>query len=494
MHNKIEHLVRTRITFDKNKFYSIQKVSQLKNRIKMILKDNLMGRTIIAAVSKEQGSAIHIIRLSGIEVIKVLEYFEKGLSLNIKSKHVYLHNYRGGSRVLDQINFVFYKKPSSYTGEDMLEIFNHGSTTITNCLVKDLIKRFGLRTALEGEFTKRAFVNRKVDLTQANSIYKLTGSTDVNSLYGLNKGLSGILSQTIKFVENHMRSLILGLEGSVENRLLVTNTSNVLSRVNFLRGLIRSLVEKNELLVFKKVDVSIIGSPNVGKSSTLNTLFKKKLSIVSSLRGTTRDTITKDFKVVPISFIDTAGIHQLGVQGLNLIGVSNTLKKIKKTGFYLWVLDFYTETRPLTKILSSLLKRINTVIMLNKSPSYTLNKGPLYLKVFLKKFKYFRITNTSLVNVPAGVKKLKFLLFLNLKTLLCKFNRGGKWAFLLTKRQLTTLNQTYVTLRLLSEGNVGSVKKLILIYSRLKKIKELGGSFNNRILVNSIFSKFCVGK
>jgi len=393
----------------------------------MILKNNYRKNTIIASLGKDNSSAIHIIKISGEKTKEVINFFKNNKLKKIEPRRVYMHNYKTNTKLIDQVSFIFYKKPKSYTGEDLVEVFNHGNLLITEFIVNDLIKRFGLVRARNGEFTKRAFINGKLDLVQADSICKLSNVNSVDFLHSINTEVSGVFSKTMLFLEKHIEGIILYLEGSLESRLIDMYGSGLITlKTITLQKLIRGLLQKNKCLTYRKVNLSMLGAPNVGKSSTLNTLFKKKLSIVSLHEGTTRDSICKGLEKLPLVFLDTAGIYKTKGVGLNSIGVSNTLKRISGVGFYIWIVDLYTRKSFIMSTLRECLRKTNSLIVLNKADSYkNYSKNP-YIKVFLKKFKKFRVIPTSIIEKPFGVRRLKFLIFLSMQGLLKGVDvRGG---------------------------------------------------------------------
>jgi tRNA modification GTPase len=304
----------------------------------------------IAAVSTRPGeAAIGIVKLSGRESISITDRIFKSKSdKKLKDMDTYTMVYGNiidkDGNVVDEVIVTLMKKPGSYTREDVVEINCHGGITATT-KVLELCLENGARTAEPGEFTKRAFLNGRIDLSQAEAVIDLVKSKTEQSLKIAAKNLKGELAKEIRKLRNSIMDVIVQLEASIdfiEEDLEVTPFSRLLIKVKKVKDGLIELIKNQEKgeIIKNGVKIAIVGKPNVGKSSLLNLLLKKEKAIVTSIPGTTRDAVEEILYVegIPLIMIDTAGIRRTK-NTIEKIGVSRSLKHIDEAELVLVVLD-----------------------------------------------------------------------------------------------------------------------------------------------------------
>ena len=304
--------------------------------------------TIIALATPAGSGAIAIIRLSGPDAITlVASCFEAIGNKNLldqKSHTVHLGHLKDGTKTLDQVLVTVFKGPSSYTGENVLEISCHGSTYIQQQIIQ-LFLRKGCRMASAGEFTLRAFLNGKMDLSQAEAVADLIASDSAVSHKMALQQMRGGFSNEIKILREELlnfASLIeLELDFSQEDVEFADRSAfeSLLGRITeVLKNLIDSFALGN--VIKNGVPVAIVGEPNVGKSTLLNALLNEERAIVSEVAGTTRDTVEDQMAIngVTYRFIDTAGIRQTADQ-VEKIGIERSYQKIGEAHLVLYLFD-----------------------------------------------------------------------------------------------------------------------------------------------------------
>ena len=330
-----------------------------------------MREPIVAIATPYGESAIGIVRLSGKGVLEIVKRFFKTKG-EIKPRYAHfgvLHDEKGEE--IDEGILIYYKAPHSYTGEDMVELNLHGNPRILQRAV-ELFLGAGARLAEPGEFTKRAFLNGKMDLTQAEAVAELIcAKTELARKVAL-KQLHGELSKYIRPLRETLLELIAYIEADIE---FAEEDIPTLTKEQVLEMVEKVLKGINELLKTAKtgkfvregIKLAIVGRPNVGKSSLFNALLKEERAIVTDIEGTTRDYIeeTLQIKGVPVRLIDTAGIRETE-DIVEKIGVERSKKKIEEADLVLFVIDGSREiTEEDLKIYQSI-KNKERVVVVNK--------------------------------------------------------------------------------------------------------------------------------
>ncbi len=308
--------------------------------------NNYINNDTIAAISTPVGvGAIAVIRMSGAGSVKVLDCFFRHSANTVISHRtcVYGHIYDNGE-LIDDVMVAYYKSPESYTGEDMVEISCHGSVYIQQTIL-DLMVRNGARLALPGEFTFRAYRNGKLDLAQSEAVSELITSENKKSHDIAISQLKGRYSSRIKSLRDKLVELLSLLELELdfsEEDVEFAKRDEFMALLNTIESELKSLVYSFDLgnALRNGIPVTIIGKPNVGKSTLLNCLLEEDKAIVSDIPGTTRDTIED---VINISgyvfrFIDTAGLHKTDDIVENM-GIERTMEKVRNAKIILHVVD-----------------------------------------------------------------------------------------------------------------------------------------------------------
>ena len=299
----------------------------------------------ICALATAPGGAIGIIRISGSKTLEILSrIFSKNI-LEAQPNTIHYGHIKDGVEIIDEVLVSVFRAPHSYTGEDSAEISCHGSRYILNKVIELLIQN-GCRMAQPGEFTQRAFLNGKMDLSQAEAVADLIASTNKAThqmaMSQLRGGISTELSRLREQLLKLTSLLELELDFSDHEDLEFADRSELLELTKTIDSHITGLAhsfEKGQALK-QGIPVAIAGKTNVGKSTLLNRLLKDDRAIVSDIHGTTRDTIedTIDIQGVTFRFIDTAGIRQT-TDEVEQIGISRTYATIEKARIVLWLLD-----------------------------------------------------------------------------------------------------------------------------------------------------------
>ena len=452
----------------------------------------------ICALATAPGGALGIIRISGPQTLEILSHvFTKNLSdaqpNTIHYGHIVEHDATSQHlSTIDEVLVSVFRAPHSYTGEESAEISCHGSRYILNKVLALLIGN-GCRQANPGEFTQRAFLNGKMDLSQAEAVADLIASGNkathqiaMNQLRGhFSSELACLREQLLK-----LTSLIeLELDFSDHEDLEFADRNELLDIANKINNRISSLAHSFETGQALKsgIPVAIIGKTNVGKSTLLNRLLHDDRAIVSSIHGTTRDTIedTIDINGVTFRFIDTAGIRQT-TDEIEQIGIQRTYSAIEKARIVLWIID----SNPLSEDIQEILERTNDkslIIIRNKIDIQTISN-----------------TNTSLsdktiIDISAkngtNIDKLEKAIFeaANIPEL------SEQDVIVTSARQYHSLINAQDNLsRVLSgmESNLpGDIiaEDLRLVLDDLADITGQGRIVTNEVLTN-IFTNFCVGK
>ncbi|MFA7507311.1 MAG: tRNA uridine-5-carboxymethylaminomethyl(34) synthesis GTPase MnmE [Bacilli bacterium] len=334
-----------------------------------------MYNETICAISTANGTgAISIVRLSGFDAINIVNKIFKGKDLNkVKTHTINYGHIFDKNEMLDEVVVSVFKSPKTYTKEDIVEINCHGGQYVTSKIL-ELVILNGARLAEPGEFTKRAFLNGRIDLTQAESVMDLIDAKTKNTLRMANFGLRGDIKNLISKFRRSILDCILKIEVNIDypeyeseeqittEFLLPTIKNNIID--------INKIIEKSEnsILIKEGITTAIIGKPNVGKSSILNALLREDKAIVTDIAGTTRDIIEGKINVggVILNLIDTAGIRETS-DIVEKIGVEKAKKIINSASLIIIVFDFSTELNENDNLILKLTENKNRIIVINKS-------------------------------------------------------------------------------------------------------------------------------
>ena len=329
----------------------------------------------IAAISTALGvGAISIIRVSGENAISIVNGLTKSKKLiNVESHTINYDHILDGDKIVDEVLISVMKAPRTFTCEDVVEINCHGGIATTNYILKLLLKN-GCRLAEPGEFTKRAFLNGRIDLTQAEGIMDLINSKTEKSRNLAVNQLDGKISHLIKDLRNDIIQILANIEVNIDYPEYEDIEDLTIDKIKpKLDSLENKMLEiyngsLNGKLIKEGIKTSIVGKPNVGKSSLLNRLLNENKAIVTDIEGTTRDIVEGTIQVegIILNIIDTAGIRKTN-DVVESIGVQKSLELIDNSDLVLYVLNNNEEiTEDELKILDNL-KNKNHIVVVNKT-------------------------------------------------------------------------------------------------------------------------------
>ena len=452
--------------------------------------------TIVALATPSGPGAIAIIRLSGKDAIKIASLvFNSVLGKKLadqKTHTVHLGNILDGERIIDEVLATLFKNPKSYTGENVVEFSCHGSSYIQQEIIQLLLRK-GCRMATAGEFTLQAFLNGKMDLSQAEAVADLIASDSKASHQLAIQQMRGGFTTEIEELRVQLldfASLIeLELDFSEEDVEFASRNDFqklIKKTTSLLKNLIDSFATGNVLK--NGIPVAIIGRPNSGKSTLLNVLLNEDRAIVSNIAGTTRDTIEDEITIdgIRFRFIDTAGIRNTKDE-IEKIGVEKALEKLKNSAIYIYLFDSTEMDMNDVKIeLESFSTTSSQLIVANK-----IDKA--------SKSVLNTIKNSALPVLSISAKKKESIDQLK-KSLL---DLAGKEA--LDKNQLIVTNSRHYDILLKSLEEIIKVQKgidqnlsgdLLAIDLRqaLYYLGEITGKVSNDDLLGNIFANFCIGK
>jgi tRNA modification GTPase len=307
--------------------------------------------TIVALATPNGIGAIGVIRISGTKAIKIINQLFPSKSLDKQQTHtIHVGFLKDDDKVLDEVVVSLFKNPKSYTGEDVVEISCHGSPYIQEQVINAIVKK-GARLAKPGEFTQRAFLKGKLDLTQAEAVADLIASNTAASrntaLHNIRGGFSNVLKEVREQLIQFSALIELELDFSQEDVEFADRTK-FHTLINNAKVTVSDLVNSFQLgnVIKNGVNVAIVGKPNAGKSTLLNTLLNENRAIVSEIAGTTRDTIEEVININGILFrlIDTAGIRK-SKDLIETIGVEKSLEKMRAADLVLYLFDVNEESQ-----------------------------------------------------------------------------------------------------------------------------------------------------
>src|SRR6478609_8486974 len=302
--------------------------------------------TIVALATPPGIGAIGVIRVSGKNTFSVVNEMFPSKDLNKQASHtIHVGFLQANNQVLDEVVLSLFKGPKSYTGEDVIEISCHGSPFIQENIIKAITAQ-GVRVAKPGEFTQRAFLNGKLDLTQAEAVADLIASNTEASrktaLHSMRGGFSSDLHQLREQLIRFSAMIELELDFSQEDVEFADRTQ-LTSLIDQLALSTHQLISSFQLgnVIKNGVQVAIIGKPNAGKSTLLNTLLNENRAIVSEIAGTTRDTIEEVLNIKGVLFrlIDTAGIREYSADVIELVGIEKSIEKMRAADVVLYIFD-----------------------------------------------------------------------------------------------------------------------------------------------------------
>lgn len=466
-----------------------------------MIKNLNLSDTIVALATPQGTGAIAIIRLSGKNTIKICNNIFRNKNLSYKdlsNQKPYTIHYGiilDKKNIIDEVLISLFFSPHSYTGEDVIEISCHGSIFIQQQIIQLLIRE-GARLANPGEFTLRAFLNKKLDLSQAEAVADLIASRSETAHQLAMRQMRGHFSSRIKLLREKLINFASLIELELdfgEEDVEFADRNDLKSLIAEIIKVIQSLIDSFEIgnVIKKGVPVAIVGKPNTGKSTLLNLLLNEERAIVSEIAGTTRDTIEDEIIVGGVSFrfIDTAGIRKTS-DIIESSGVNRTFEKIQQAAIVIYLFD------------------------VNKTPNTNLKDSINELQQHLSPKAELIIIGNKIdeTNVPKLEERypdFKNIVFISAKNnlnineltkrLISIFNKSEitNNTVVTNARHVEALHKINEALKKVYEGlnqNITGDLLTIDIRTALHYLGEITGEVSTDTLLENIFSKFCIGK
>lgn len=446
-------------------------------------------REPIVAIATPYGeSAIGVIRLSG---LNVLERVRDCIVLKGEPKPRYAHFVKikdqDGS-ILDEAILIFYPSPKSYTGEDMVELFLHGNPLILKKALELFLSK-GIRLAEPGEFTKRAFLNGKMDMLQAEAVADVISAKSELALKVAQRQLQGELSAHINSLREKLLELLAYVEADIEfseEDIPTLSKQQLIAMLEEIVGKMDNLLAHAETgeYIRRGINLALVGKPNVGKSSLFNSLLGKERAIVTHIPGTTRDFLRESLNLegIPINLIDTAGIRHTE-DLVERIGVERSLQELEKADLVLFVVDASKPLEEEDRQVYQRVKGMRHIVVLNKKD---IGVHTSVLREFPEGVLLSALTRE-------GVEELKRLILKNLGVEL-----GDGMQIYLSVRHADLLKKSKRVLKFLSDRlKVEDISPEIIMLDlreSLIYLEEIVGTISTEDILGSIFSRFCIGK
>ena len=465
----------------------------------MILQD-----TIVALATPSGSGAIAVIRLSGKDAVNIASKVFKSVSgKNIgkqKSHTIHLGHITEGERIYDQVLLSVFKGPNSYTGENIIEISCHGSSYIQQQIIQ-LLLRSGCRMANAGEFTLRAFLNGKLDLSQAEAVADLIASDNEAShqiaMQQMRGGFSNEIAKLREELLNFASLIELELDFAEEDVEFADRTQfhQLLERIEFvLKKLIDSFAVGN--VIKNGIPAAIVGEPNVGKSTLLNALLNEERAIVSDIAGTTRDTIEDELVIngIGFRFVDTAGIRETQ-DVVESIGIKKTFEKIEQAQVVIYLVDGsqLSDSAKMSQFKTEIEKIKNQfplkplIILVNKADKLDKEQKEVIINAHTEDI----LLISAKENIGVEELKERLLSFVNTGAL-----RNNE-TIVTNTRHYDSLLKALEEIQKVQFGlrsGLSADLMAIDIRQALYYFGEITGQVTNDELLGNIFANFCIGK
>ncbi len=452
----------------------------------------------IAAISTAPGNAgIGIIRLSGDDCFKILQkIFKPKNKGEIKGYTIKYGNIvkSENDEIIDEVLVSYFVAPKSYTKENMCEINSHGGIVVENQILEECLKN-GAVLAEPGEFTKRAFMNGRIDLSQAEAVIDIINSKTEKEMMVAQRHLEGSLSKKIKDIQGEILNLMADIEVSIdypEYDIEETTNKKINDTLNSVEEKLLKLKNsfENGKILKEGIKTAIIGKPNVGKSSLLNLILGENRAIVSDIEGTTRDTIEEyiNIKGIPLKIVDTAGIRKTNDE-VEKIGVERSINNISNAELIIALFDDSRTFDDQDQKILDLIEGKKTIILINK---IDLGKNLIKENEKLKKFKnniieFSTINETGLDKLYNKIEELFKLNELDCENTEIITNNRHKQQILYALEDVAKGRESL-------ETHMPVDITAICLKDILEKLAEITGENVSEDIINEIFKRFCLGK
>lgn len=443
---------------------------------------------VICAISTPLGKgAISIVRMSGQGCLQLAEkvFSAKSLSYdNILSRMLYLGYFDLQDGTKEYCFMVYFKAPKTYTGEDIVEFQVHGGTVLTQKLLSVLTK-VGARIAEPGEFSKRAFENGKISLDEAENIIAEINAESESELKASLSLSDGKLKNKIKALQDKITESIAQIEATLdypEEDFEKSAKDKIFSDIYDVESEIDKFIKDSQSAryISKGINVAIVGSPNVGKSSLLNALVGQERAIVTDIEGTTRDVLNESvfYNGLKINFVDTAGIRNSDDK-VEKIGIEKSKQSLGNADVILWVLDGSRKLTDSDKEIETLLKNYkNVLVVVNKSDKERIcEKMPNEIVISALK--------------EQNIEKIKEKIYQMVINEDIDYNK----TIIINERQIEILRECKEVLKELQHARENSMDIIAMLIKKLwNTLGKITGECENEQIIDLIFSKFCLGK
>ncbi len=458
--------------------------------------------TIVAISTPPGRGGIGVVRLSGDDALRIasamLSFKASGKLEAGRAHFCELVDAESHERI-DEVVATYFAKPHSYTTDDVVEISCHGSPVVLRHVVEMAVAA-GARVAQPGEFTMRAFLNGRIDLTQAEAVRDLIDSQTLYQAKVAAQQLEGALSHRLQPVKENLVKLIATLEAGIdfaEDDVSVMPWDDIARRIAQVREPLEALEKSFAYgkIVHEGLTLAIVGRPNVGKSSLFNRLIESERAIVTATPGTTRDLVTETTSIegIPVRLVDTAGIRH-AVEEAEMIGIRKSMEALAEADLVLVVLDASSSLDAVDRELLEQTRRRAAIVVQNKidiaTPVVAENAAPVGKLVTAEA--QIPVVPTSTIT-GEGIDELRRQIVRRMQ------GEGGQQesGFLTNVRQQDLVHRTVVALQK-AEGAVAARTPhemvLLDLYAGLRALDEITGATTADDILNLIFSTFCIGK
>jgi tRNA modification GTPase len=448
--------------------------------------------TIVALSTPAGESAIAVIRLSGPACAELAQQI-LGRAQSPRPRYAHFGYYTDAKgKVLDDCVFTYFEQGKSFTGEAMLEIAPHGNPLIVQKIMEDLLAR-GCRPAEAGEFTRTAFLNGKMDLSQAEAVSDLIRARSDRSIEVAQRQLHGSVGRKMSELTDRLLSVMAHVEAYIdfpEEDLPNEDQQGPAADLNKVIGEVGDLIDTQHYtsLLHEGIKTLIIGEPNVGKSSLINALTGSERSIVSDIPGTTRDYISAFLMIGPwrIEVLDTAGLHEAG-DAIEQIGINHTIEQAETADFFLLVLDAASPSPTLPHALLQRMTAANTIVIENKIdlPNARTHDD------FLSGFEHARVS----LQDNAGVQAFRQLWVEAIESNLSQPSSTD--GVVVNARHASALGEARVALELAAQKMRDDELSELIAADLREAVESIGkvvGKVDNERMLDSLFKQFCIGK
>lgn len=448
------------------------------------------NNTIAAPITPLAVSAVITVRISGSNALSVFSLMTRGGKSvdisSIKPNYVSLYKFHiKEENLFDDVLAVYFKAPYSFTGEDVVEISFHGNPVLVNAALSSIYK-LGIRAAEGGEFSKRAFLNNKIDLTQAESIQELISAKSIDGVNSAYNQLQGSLRYELDSIKDILLKMKAIMEAKIdfpdedtvdeELPILQENCNNIITKLDNL-----ILSYKSYRLANKGLDIVIAGKPNVGKSSLLNAFLREERAIVSNIAGTTRDFIKESLYIggIPVHITDTAGIHYSN-EKIEQIGVDRSKEKINSADIILLLLDISKELTEEDHYMLDITSNQNRIIIGNKLDIGNINNykdADIY------------------ISAKSGINMEQLVELLRKKTSLHDSELKSTASAITERHHILLSDIKDIVVKINSNISIYPIDMLCIdLDNAVNNLSLITGDNYTEKVLDIVFSSFCIGK